>query len=316
MTVNYIKTMAALTLVAASAIASATPLSDYNLILSGDLNVSGGSGHIEGKSFIGGNVVNGSIFSQKLDKSSTEDTVKVVGNFASNGAMHVEAGYVAYQGTFSGPTTICNGTGMGQSGCLKQISDGSLTTEKTSLLAELASEGNYYSGLATSSGTSITGDSNNKTFAYTGAATDLAVFNISAFDLANINWTLSLGNAINVLINVTDTGSSFNAGNAHVNNGFQNNANNVLWNFGGVSDLFFGDSWYGSILALDVTIHTGSNLNGAIAAKSYVGNGEIHNYHWSYTPPKPPVEVSEPSTLLLSLLGLSMVLIGRVRRQK
>jgi choice-of-anchor A domain-containing protein len=196
------------------------------------------------------------------------------------------------------------------------VIDGSLTTEKASLLSALASEGSYYSGLATTAGTSITGDSNNKTFAYTGAATDLAVFNISEFDLANVNWTLNLGNAINVLINVTDSGSSFNAGNAHVNNGFQSHANNVLWNFGNVSDLYFGDSWYGSILALDANIHTGSNLNGAIAAKSYVGNGEIHNYHWNYTPPKPPVKVSEPSTLLLSLLGLGLVLIGRVRRQK
>jgi len=315
MPVKYIKRMVALSLVAASASASATPLNDYNLILSGDLNVSGGSGHIEGKAFIGGNVVHASVFAQHVNKNSTQDTVKVVGNFTSNNAMHVEAGYVAYQGTQSGPTNICNGNGLGQSGCLKKVTDGSLTTEKNALLAELTNESNYFKNLATSTGFIVTGDSNNKTFKYTGAATDLAVFNISASDLANLNWSVSFGNAVNVLINVT--GTVFNAGNAHVN-GFQNNANNVLWNFADATALNFGDSWYGSILALNATINTNSNLNGAIAAKSYVGNGEIHDYHWSYVPPqppKPPVKVSEPSTLLLSLLGLGLMLVGRLRRQ-
>lgn len=312
MPVKYIKRIAALSLVAASVGASATPLNDYNLILSGDFNVSGGSGHIEGKAFIGGNVVNGSVFAQHVNKSSTADTVKVVGNFASNNAMHVEAGYVAYQGTFSGPTNICNGNGMGQSGCLKKVTDGSLTTEKNALLTELAYESNYFKGLATSSNFSITGDSQNKTFKYTGLATDLVVFNIAAADLANLNWGLNLGLAKNVVINVS--GTVFNAGNAHVN-GFQNNANNVLWNFADATTLNFGDSWYGSILALGATINTGSNLNGAIAAKSYIGNGEIHDYHWTYTPPQPPVKVSEPSSLLLSLLGLGLVLVGRARRK-
>jgi len=310
MPVKYIKRMVALSLVAASATVSATPLNDYNLILSGDFNVSGGSGHIEGTAFIGGNMVNGSVFAQHVNKNSTADTVKVVGNFISNNAMHVEAGYVAYQGTFTGPTNICNGNGMGQSGCLKKVTDGSLTTEKTALLAELNSEANYYKGLTTSVGTSIFGDSNNKTFKYSGAATDLAVFTISATDLANLNWNVDFGSAVNLLINVT--GTVFNAGNAHVN-GFQSHANNVLWNFADATNLNFGDSWYGSVLALNATINTNSNLNGAIAAKSYVGNGEIHDYHWGYTPPNPPTKVSEPSTLLLGLLGLCLVLVGRAR---
>ncbi|MFO1389373.1 choice-of-anchor A family protein [Cellvibrio sp.] len=310
-----IKRIAALSLVAASVSTNATPLNDYNLILTGDFNVSGGSGHVEGKAFIGGNVVNGSVFAQHIDKSSTADTVKVVGNFTSNNAMHVEAGYVAYQGTFSGPTNICNGTGMGQSGCLKKVTNGSLTAEKNALVAELTSESNYFKSLATSANFAITGDSNNKTFKYTGAATNLAVFNIAGSDLANLNWSVDFGSALNVLINVS--GNVFNAGNAHVN-GFQNKANNVLWNFADATALNFGDSWYGSILALNATINTNSNLNGAIAAKSYVGNGEIHDYHWNYTPPtppKPPVKVSEPSTLLLSLLGMGLLLVGRLRRQ-
>lgn len=314
-----IKKITGLAVLAVSVSVSATPLSDYNLILSEDFNVSGGSGHVEGKSFIGGNLVHGSVFAQHINQSSTEDTVKVVGNVTGNNAMHIEAGYVSYGGTTNVTNSntwngICHGNGINQKdACFKHVTDGSLELEKTSIFGELTSQSNYFKGLAASADTSITGDSNNKTFAYTGAATDLVVFNISALDLANINWNLSLGNAINVLINVT--GNGFNAGNAHVN-GFQNNANHALWNFAEATSLQFGDSWYGSILALNATINTNSNLNGAIAAKSYVGNGEIHNYHWDYTPPPPPVvQVSEPSTLLLALFGLLLVGVGRLSRR-
>jgi choice-of-anchor A domain-containing protein len=314
MSINLFKKLALLSFVTASTAVFAGPLNDYNLILNGDFNVQGGSGHIEGKSFIGGNVLNGSVFSQYVGSNSTADTVKVVGNFNSNNAMHVEGGYLAYQGNFTGPTNICNGTGLQGSGCLKKITDGSLTAEKTSIFNSLQAESNYYKGLATSANFVKSGDNNNSTFTYSGAATDLAIFNISAADLTNPNWGINFGSAVNVLINVS--GSTFNAGTTKVN-GFQSKFNNVLWNFYDATSLNFGDSWYGSVLALNADIYTGSNLNGAIAAKSYYGNGEIHQGHWNYTPPTPPkTNVPEPSSLLLSLFGLGLILLGRARRQK
>ena len=319
MSPRSIKRLTAVALTTTSFMAGATPLNDYNLILSGDLNVSGGSGHIEGKSFIGGDLVNGTVFAQRINNNSAQDTVKVVGNVTGNSAMHIEAGYVAYGGTTNVTQSdswngICHGAGINRKdACFKHISDGALAAEKTALLEELTRESSYFKGLTTSAGTAITGDSNNKTFRYTGAATDLAVFNISATDLMNINWDVNFGNALNVLINVS--GADFNAGNAHVN-GFQNHADNVLWNFADATSLQFGDSWYGSILALNATINTNSNLNGAIAAKSYVGNGEIHDYHWSYAAPTPPApltppktNIPEPSALFLLILGIS--LLGR-----
>lgn len=314
-----IRKIVALAVLTSAGVANATPLNDYNIILSGDFNVSGGSGHVEGKSFIGGNLVHGSVFAQHVANSTTEDTVKVVGNVTGNNAMHIEAGYLAYGGTTNVTNSnswngICHGQNINQKdACFKHVTDGSLQEEKVDILEQLDAEAAYYSSLSSSGGTSITGDSNNKTFKYTGAATDLAVFSISVWDLANINWNINFGSAVNVLINVT--GGNFNAGNAHVN-GFQNKANNVLWNFTDATTLQFGDSWYGSILALDATIYTNSNLNGAIAAKSYQGNGEIHDYHWSYNPPLPPkTEVNEPGTLLLSLLGVGLMAIGRIRRK-
>lgn len=301
-----------------SVFANAGPLNEYNLILSGDFNVSGGSGHIEGKAFIGGDVVKGSVFAQKEARDSREDTLKVVGNFNSNSAMHIDSGYLAYEGNFSGPNNICNGTGLGQSGCIKKVTDGSLTAEKGSLFAQLQAESDYYRSLDTSSNTALIGDMNNKKFSYTGPATDLVVFNISVDDLKGPQWSLDMdfATALNVVINVS--GDSFVAGNTkNGTTSFRNNFTNVLWNFYEATTLTFGDSWFGNILALNATIDTRSNLDGAIAAKSYVGNGEIHKGNWDYTPPPPPVTtVNEPSVLLLVLCGFGLIGLRRLRKNK
>ncbi|MFC3114470.1 choice-of-anchor A family protein [Cellvibrio fontiphilus] len=305
--------VAAAVLLGFSSLAGAGPLNDYNLILLGDLKVSGGSGHIEGKAFIGGNVVNASVFAQKEPLNSTADTVKVVGNFASNSATHIDRGYLAYEGNFTGPTNICNGAGLVPNGCLKKVTDGSLTAEKASLFAQLQAESDFYRDLASSDNTSLVGDMNNKAFTYTGAATDLVVFNITVEQLTGPQWSLNLdfATALNVVINVS--GTTFNAGTTkNGTNSFRNNMNHVLWNFYEATNLNFGDSWYGSVLALNATIKTNSNLDGAIAAKSYEGNGEIHTGSWSYTPPV--TKVNEPSIFLLLLTGLGLIGLGRLRR--
>jgi choice-of-anchor A domain-containing protein len=308
------KKIAILFSVLASTTANAGPLSNYNLILNDDFNVSGGSGHVEGKTFIGGNLVNGSIFAQHIHKSSTENTVEVVGNVTGNSGMRVEAGYLAYSGTTnvnSSWSGICNGNGLSNNdACFRKMNGPELSNKKASIFQRLENESTYFKNLASSANTAITGDSNNKTFQYTGTATDLAVFNISALDLANINWGVNFGTAVNILINVE--GSSFNAGNAHVN-GFQNHSNNVLWNFYNATSLNFGDSWYGSILALNAVINTSANLNGAIAAKTYIGNGEIHDFHWDYD--VPDTELPEPTTLMLALFGLGFIALTRLRRR-
>lgn len=313
----YSKIFSSLVLASLSGWASAGPLADYDLILLGDLNVSGGSGHIEGKAFIGGDVVNASVFAQKEARTSREDTVKVVGNFKANNGTHIDSGYLAYEGSYSGRTNICNGTGLSASNCLKKVTDGSLSAEKASLYSQLQTESDYYRSLASSEGVALIGDMNNKKFSYKGDATDLVVFNITADELRGPQWSLDMdfSTALNVVINVS--GTSFTAGNTkNGTESFRTNANNVLWNFYEATSLNFGDSWYGSILALNATISTNSNLNGAVAAKSYTGNGEIHKGSWSYTPPPPPATyVNEPSILILLLCGLGLIGLSRLRKR-
>lgn len=321
MPVKYIKKVAALSLLAASVSVSATPLSDYNLILSGDLAVSGGSGHIHGKAFIGGDLKGSTPeFGADLNRPSNKNnyTVEVAGNLSASKATFF-AGRVAYGGTNSlGNNYECQGGFASNKGCIDKVSG--LADKKTQLFNELSYESNYYKGL-TSTGTVNNSDLNQSKFVYSGLATDLAVFNISGASLFNSNgWDAIFGNAKNIVINVSGTNINMTHNvNLMGNLGNSSNYDNILWNFYEATQITFNNRWAGSVLAVNAVIDIkNSDFDGSVAAKSYIGNGQIHDYHWTYTPPKPPVKVkvSEPSTLLLSLLGFGLILVvGRARRQ-
>lgn len=303
MPLSALKSLFVFSLITASSLVSASALTDYNLILSGDFNVSGGSGHIEGKSFIGGNLQQGSIFS---------DGVKVVGDL-NDISIQVQNGSLDYQGAnnmgAAGSLAACGGRT-----CLNHVTDGSLFAEKASIFNQLQAESDFYKGLASSANTVITGDNNNKTFTYTGSAVDLVIFNMTSDQFLSTNaWNMDFGSALNVLVNVS--GSAI-GGNIGQSGNLANNANapKVLWNFYEATTVNLQREWYGSILALNATVNTNSNLTGTLAAKSYVGNAEIHDGYWNYTPPL--TQVPEPSTLLLTLLGFGFIALMRIRHQR
>ncbi len=292
--------------------AFATPLSDYNLILSGDYSPSGGSGHVHGKSFIGGNL-NGQnpVLSQGMDKSLTSNTSEVAGNINAS-SLKVDAGELFYGGDNNAASVSCNGTPYGgSSSCLKQQTG--LAAKRTNLVTELQTESDYFKSLTPTG--SITGDSNNKTFSYTGLATDLAVFTITGAQLfAGNSWDISFGNAQKMVINVSGTVLN-SPSNVNLNGSFNNNYSfsNVLWNFFEATSINFSSGWAGSVVALNATINSNSNFDGAVAAKAYIGNGEIHDYHWNYA--IPAVSVPEPSNLYLFLFGLGLIVVGSLRKR-
>jgi len=312
------KTLAALTLSMVSAVASATPLSDYNLILFGDL-AAVGNVHVDGRAFIGGNFTNGTDFANHLDASyNTQDTLEVGGNINITN-LSVSKGYLAHGGTITGNVN-CNGAGLSGGACVRTATG--LDAKAADLYTQLKSESDYYAGLVDSLGSGLSGDNNNKSFVYTGAATDLAVFSISAADLFAVGgWNIALGNAQNAVINVT--GSLVNQAGKSMNmNINQSLFDNILWNFNQATNINFLNQWNGSVLAVDAEIDTRNNFNGSVAAQRYVGSGEFHlgnpSYHWTYTPPTPPTpptKVPEPSLLILLLTGLGLLSLGRLRRR-
>jgi choice-of-anchor A domain-containing protein len=303
-----IKLLATLVLAGGTGLASATPLEDYNLILFGDFAVSGGSGHIHGKAFIGGDL-NGQNpdFGSGLSKSLTVDTLEVAGNLNAN-QVTVQAGHLAYGGVNNLGGINCNGNGL-SGACLKAVSG--LDGKAAGLFAELRAESTYYAGLASTGNVDLAG----RHLSYTGAATDLAVFNLDGNDLfaQNSNWDLDFGAADKVMINVFgDVLAS--AGGINLNGGFSHaNAENILWNFYDADSVDFGSTqWFGSVLALDAIVDLENDLNGTLAANSYVGNGQTHIAGWNATPPL--ATVPEPQTYLLMLMGLGFLGLRRFRQ--
>jgi choice-of-anchor A domain-containing protein len=295
------------------------PLSDYNLVLFGDLNASGNV-HVDGTAFVGGNFRNGTDFANHLDVSyNTQATLEVGGNITVN-SLSLQQGYLAHGGSISGNVN-CNGANLSGGRCVTQVAG--LAAKGVNLYDQLRAESLFYADLASlgsaSAGTAINGDMNNKTFSYTGGATDLAVFNISGDELFAVGgWGLSLGNAQRAVINVT--GSTINQANRSVNMNINySNAGNLLWNFYDATTINFKNNWVGSVLATEAVIDTYNNFNGAVAAQSYIGRGEFHRYQWDFNPPlpatTPPSEVPEPSLLLLLLSGIGLVCMGRLRRR-
>jgi choice-of-anchor A domain-containing protein len=302
------KLLAALIVIGGTNLASATSIENYNMILFGDFDVSGGSGHIHGTAFIGGNL-NGQNpeFGANLSKSVTADTLEVAGNLNSN-QVTVQAGYLAYGGSNNLSNINCNGNGLSNGGCLNGVSG--LDAKAAALHAELSNESSYYAGL---SANGIVDLASNR-FSYTGDATELAVFNIngSALFAQNSNWDLDFGAADKVLINVFDDVVT-NAGGVNFNGGFSHlNAENILWNFVDASNIDLGSShWFGSILAMNAVLDTDNDISGSLVANSYIGNGQMHMYNWNY---QPPTNVPEPNINLLLMFGLGFLGLKHLRR--
>lgn len=303
------KLLAALVVAGSTSLASATPLEDYNLILFGDFAVSGGSGHVHGKAFVGGDL-NGQNpeFGADLSKSLTVDTLEVAGDLNAN-QVTVQSGYLAYGGANNLGNVNCNGNGLSGGACLKSVSG--LNDKAAGLFNELSAESAYYAGLASTGNVDLAG----RHLSYSGAATDLAVFNLDGNDLfaQNSNWNLDFGAADKVVINVFGEHLA-SAGGINLNGGFNHaNAENILWNFFDTDSIDFGATqWFGSVLATEAVVNLDNDLNGTLAANSYVGNGQIHIAGWNSTPPL--TTVPEPTTYLLMLMGLGLLGLRRFRQ--
>jgi choice-of-anchor A domain-containing protein/MYXO-CTERM domain-containing protein len=318
MSINFFKKIALLGCMTASASVMAGPLNDYNLILSGDLAISGGSGHIHGKAFIGGNVTGSNPeFGHDLNRpaNKTNYTAEIAGNLNAGNNAKFFAGRVALGGTTNGKSE-CHGGFVNNKGCIDNVSG--LDAKNVDLFSQLTAESNFYKSLA-STGVVSNKDLNQSKFIYSGAQTDLAVFDISGTSLFNSNgWDAIFGSAKNIVINVSGTKIDMTHNvNLMGNLGNSSFYDNILWNFYEATSITFNNRWAGSVLAVNAVIDIkNSDFDGSVAAKSYIGNGQIHDYHWSYTPPTPPpIKVPEPSSLLLGLLGLGALLLARARRK-
>lgn len=295
-----------------SGTAHAGPLSDYNLVLFGDLNTSSNV-KVYGKALIGGSLNSSGEFGSHLNDVSFNATnnVEVIGNVSSPN-LTIQNGYLGYGGSKTIGNLNCNEGGLPQSSCVRALDDKSAVASKLGGFYEsLSSESDFYRGFAQ------TGDVTGTKLSYSGLATDLVVFNIAGDALFgnNANWQLDFGNAANVVINVSGINLK-NPGSVNLSgNGFTTSTySNILWNFYEATSLDLANGWKGNVLAVDADVKIMNDIDGSLAAKSYTGSGQIHHYYWDYTPPS--TDVPETGALGLLLAGLGMMGFSRVRRRK
>jgi choice-of-anchor A domain-containing protein len=262
------------------------------------------TGHdIEGR-VVANEITGGATFYNKPDGS--------VSNYAAINAIKIDnfnaninnGGKVDYQ-TTNGARFNYNGGGSASQSPSFAMSD--FTTPLDALSDQL--------GLLSANSFVNASDPNRFTFNLTPNAAGTAVFDLSTALLSTSRNLLFSGSAQTIIINVTGTSffdtSNFNA------DAFLNS--HVIWNFEDATSLSF-QNWHGAVLAGDAAVTNSSAMEGMLYAKSFTGNGELHDVSFLGTlpaDPAPPAAVPEPATIATFLTGLLLLAFaGRRQRQR
>ncbi|MBD1388739.1 choice-of-anchor A family protein [Neiella sp. HB171785] len=287
----------------------ALPITDYNFVVLNDFT---GSVHVQGSTFIGGNlnITSASDFGYDANLAGSA-ALSVVDDIFGNG-VKVLNGDVVYGGDLTNPANIATNNGT-------VYQDKNLAVSQ--LTAQLEAASVSYDNL-TANG-SITGDMNGRTFSYSGSE-QVAVFDINAslFQQSN-GMQFDLGLAEKAVINVS--GSSANIHSAlnfrAINNSIYYK---ILWNFIDTTEINFNNKFIGSVLATKADIFNGGfDMDGAVIARNYSNQSlnEIHNYIYQGVDPiievpSSSVEVPEPQTPALILFGALLLTLMKVQKRR
>lgn len=287
--------------------ASASPLNDYNLILTRDYNYKGGD--VEGAAFIGGDL-------KASGKSPTFATrafsgpvgLTVVGDMQARNLNINNGKSVAFGGAnkVSSRINLNGGGSLTHDGTLSAIAIGQQLRLESALYAGLAANGGFSNGV----------------LKYAGSD-DVAVFNLAASLLfaQNTNLQLDYGSAKTVIINVAGSNVAVAGGVNLSGNGFNKlGAANILWNFSEAETINFnGIGMTGAVLAIDADTRGGASFKGAFAAQSYTGDRGFQQAGFNAQLPQPgdnTAAVTEPSLILMFITGvLGLAALHRRKRQ-
>lgn len=284
--------------------ASASTLTDYNVVLVNDFNA---RVHVEGATFVGGNLTSGELseFNHKNLTPAGYDGLRVGGTVSGKfKVMHGES--VSYNAS-NGAQIECQGGGGGST-CI--TAGANHAAERAQLAAEMAALSLLYDSKTTNGVLSV--NTNQVKLTYTGSD-ELAVFDVqaSAVFFQNAGIELILGNATRAVINVHGNVTTYNTN----LNGAWNHAN-TLWNFVGATSVNLEQTpWRGTILAPSAAVFNGGGIDGSLYAQSYSNSTlrEIHGFRW--TPDVPTASVPDGGSVTSvfgALLGAMFALRRRV----
>jgi choice-of-anchor A domain-containing protein len=278
--------------VAATPLSALTDLKDFDLIVYGNATT---PSDIEGASVIGGNFSGATVYLNPngVTLPTGYSALTVYGSTSGN-AINMNNGGSAYVGGTKGAKINFNGGGKYVSAPPNTIADfeSTLDTFSTSL-----------SQLSATSTLPTTG--NNEVIKATPNSNGVAIFDISASQLDQIpSYKINLNGASTVVFNVSGATVNFNANDESGTTA----ADNIIWNFYQATSVDLGTQIAGSVVAPLANVTNGNQIDGTLVAKSFTGQGEVHEYSFSGANPLPtggPIQpLPEPATWAMMVMGL------------
>ncbi|MFT7721345.1 MAG: choice-of-anchor A family protein [Roseateles sp.] len=311
-------------------------IQNFNVVTLGDFVMAGGPDHVEGLTFVGGNLTGpagqweygepnqhnaagyagfaGLTVLGDASKVRVKGGATVLGNFSNS---EVQGG-TAVAGTFTNVNVNGGGVAHGLSSAVGQ--QAASTAQATDFSAVLHGASDAYKALG-ATGSTVTNNGFGKlTFTAVAGNDGVAVFDLAGLSAALTSATefdFVLGAGVNSVVLNSDLttgslGANFLGGSA-VNLGSK-----LLWNFYDASQITFNAQFGGSILAPDAAISNpggASNLEGGVFVKSLTQLSEIHQNGYVGGVPAIPA-VPEPESWLMLAAGLLAVGGHRRLRQR
>lgn len=306
-------------------------LNQFNLITLGNTT---SSSHVDGRSFIGGNLTGyGANFVQNASGTPASDYAGLTVGGSASGAMVNGLGAVV-QGNLSNSTVnsgssvvFGNANGVnfdgpayvGGSATSVNFNGGQNPTLATGTAATAANSTNFsqvLTGLSaqlshlSSTGSTWSIASNTTTFNAVTNSNGVAVFDLTGSTAwANPGqFQFNLNGATTVIFNTDATSASIAAN--FLGGSAQAIGAETIWNFYKASDLTINNQFGGSILAPLATMTNNQNIEGGVYVNTLNQNGEIHLQPFSGNISPVP----EPRTYAMLLAGLG--LIGFIAKRK
>ncbi len=287
---------------AAESLDLTTILKDFNAVI-----YTNGStpSDIEGAAVIGGNFSGATVFNNPT-KSQTQPAgfgvLTVFGN-TSGGPININNKGSAYVEGTHGAKINFNGGGVYLTDPGYTISD---FEKPLNALSKSLSKLTATSVLPTTD--------NNEVIKATPGTNGIAVFDITAAELDAIpSYKISLNGAKTIIFNVDDVGGktiNFGANDETGTTG----ANDIIWNFYNATTVNLNTLIPGTVLAPLANVSNGNQIDGDLIAKSWTGNGELHD--WAFDGPLPVSAVPEVSTWMMMLMGFAGVGFCAMRKAK
>lgn len=269
----------------AATLTAATILNDFNAVVFGAAST---PSDIEGAAVIGGNFSGATVYNNPTASQPAGFGALTVFGATSGNPINLNNGGSAYVAGAHGAIINFNGGGgyIGAPGAT--IADFS-----TPLLA-------LSSSLSTLTATaSLPAPTNNELLKAIPGAGGVAVFNLTAADLAAIpSFQVDLNGASTLVFNVSGSTINFNANDETGATG----ASNIIWNFYQAQTVNLNTLIGGTVLAPFANVSNGNQIDGALVAQSWTGTGELHSHPFTGVVPGVP-GVPEPATWAMMLVG-------------